>query len=313
MHVHWADPVATVYAPAKLNLFLEILRRRDDGFHEIETLMAPVARWDTLRFEATADPQLNCAARWAISQNSPLFVADQPVEAGAYHALRELPSADNNLALRAVIRLREAAGVRAGGKIELIKRIPMAAGMAGGSSDCAAALVAANIAWGVNWSRERLAPIAAELGSDVPFFLGQHPAVCIGRGEQIAQQENLAPLNFVIVQPPAGLSTAEVYRYCRPASEPRAVGPLLTAWRTGRLAELGKLMFNRLQLAAEQISPWVWQLRNEFDRYDFLGHQLTGSGSAYFGLCQSARHARRLASALRGRGFATAMAVSGAT
>jgi 4-diphosphocytidyl-2-C-methyl-D-erythritol kinase len=312
MHVHWADPVATVYAPAKLNLFLEILQKRADGFHEIETLMAPVARWDTLRFEATVDPQLDCESRWAISQSSPTFVAGQSVDAGAYHALRELPPADNNLALRAVQRLREAAGVHRGGKIELIKRIPMAAGMAGGSSDCAAALVAANIAWGLNWSREQLATIAAELGSDVPFFLGSHPALCSGRGEQIAPQASLAPLNFVIVQPPTGLSTAEVYRYCRPASTPRDVNPLLVAWRAGRLAELGKLLFNRLQAAAEQISPWVWRLRNEFDRYDFLGHQLTGSGSAYFGLCQSARHARRLASALRSRGFATAIAVAGA-
>jgi 4-diphosphocytidyl-2-C-methyl-D-erythritol kinase len=313
MHVHWADPVATVCAPAKLNLFLEILRRRDDGFHEIETLMAPVARWDTLRFRAAADPQLRCETRWAVSQFSPSLVADQAVDTSAYHALRELPPEDHNLALRAVARLREAAGVRAGGAIELIKRIPMAAGMAGGSSDCAAALVAANIAWGLNWSRERLATIAAELGSDVPFFLGHSPAVCSGRGERIAPQARLAPLNFVIVQPPAGLSTAEVYRHCRPAEEPRAVAPLLAAWRAGRLANLGKLLFNRLQAAAEQISPWVWRLRNEFDRYDFLGHQLTGSGSAYFGLCRSARHASRLATALAGRGFATALAVSGAT
>ncbi|HEY2840859.1 MAG TPA: hypothetical protein VGJ26_17010 [Pirellulales bacterium] len=313
MHVHWAEPVVTIFTPAKLNLFLEILRKRDDGFHEIETLMAPVARWDTLRFEATAEPLLRCECRWALTQHFPAVIAGECAQAGARGEPYSLPSEKDNLALRAAARLREAAGVRAGGKIELIKRIPMAAGMAGGSSDCAAALVAASIAWGLNWSRERLAGIGAELGSDVPFFFSQQPAVCSGRGERIAPQLSLAPLYFVIVQPPTGLSTPAVYGHCRPAVEPRRVVPLISAWRSGRLAELGKLLFNRLEAAAEQISPWVGRLRKEFNRYDFLGHQLTGSGSAYFGLCRSARHARRLANALRGRGFATALAVSGVT
>ncbi len=311
MHVHWAEPVVTILAPAKLNLFLEVLQKRDDGYHEIETLMAPVAQWDTLRFQATAAPTIRCDRRWAVPRGSTSFVAGKPVEIGADRALNALPSEADNLALRAAQRLRDASGVRAGGEIELIKRIPMAAGMAGGSSDCAAALVAANIAWGLNWSRERLAEIAAELGSDVPFFFARRPALCSGRGEFVAPQSGLAPLSFVIVQPPAGLSTAAVYRHCRPAAHPRPVASLIAAWRAGRFAELGRQLFNRLEAAAEQISPWIARLRNEFNRYDFLGHQLTGSGSAYFGLCRSNKHARRLAVALRSRGFATALAVSG--
>jgi len=312
MHVHWAKPVVTVLTPAKLNLFLEILRKREDGFHEIQTLMAPIAQWDTLRFQPTDSPSVRCECHWPVARVSPAIVAGQAIEPSS-HAAQALPAESNNLAVRAALALREAAGVRSGAHMELIKRIPMAAGMAGGSSDCAAALVAANIGWGLNWSRERLAEIAGQLGSDVPYFLSQQPALCSGRGEHVAPQAGLAPLNFVIVQPPAGLSTAEVYRHCRPAVAPRSVEPLLSAWRAGRLSELGKQLFNRLEAAAEQISPWVARLRDEFNRYDFLGHQLTGSGSAYFGLCHSAKHARRLAGSLRNRGFTTALAVPGVT
>jgi len=220
---------------------------------------------------------------------------------------------DDNLAVRAARKLREVSGVTAGATIRLVKRIPLEAGLAGGSSDAAAALVAANIAWGLDWPLERLTPIAAELGSDVPFFLQSRPAICRGRGERIEPQERLAPLAFVIAQPPAGLSTAAVYAQCRPAQSPRSTSALVDAWRYGRTAEVGRRLFNRLEEAAARISPWIDRVRNEFNKLDFLGHQMTGSGSGYFGLCRHARHARRLAAALLNRGFTQVFAVAGPT
>ncbi len=299
MHVHRTLPVK-VFAPAKLNLFLEVLGKRTDGFHEIETLMVPVSLCDTLAFQATPGGAIRCTCHWHLARaphNTPP---------------RTFPQlGDDNLAVRAARLLREAAQIEQGATIELVKRVPIEAGLAGGSSDAAAALVAANIGWNLNWPVERLGEVAGQLGSDVTFFLAGGVARCTGRGEQVRLESNLAPLHFVIVQPPAGLSTAEVYRHCRPALAPCRPQALLDAWHRGNMAAVGRLLHNRLEPAAAGLSPWIARLRDEFKRLDFLGHQMTGSGSAYFGLCRHARHARRLAAALRNRGFAQVFAVAG--
>ncbi|MBI2824532.1 MAG: 4-(cytidine 5'-diphospho)-2-C-methyl-D-erythritol kinase [Planctomycetia bacterium] len=299
MHVHRNAPVVTVFAPAKLNLFLEVLGQRADGFHEIETLMVPVALWDTLHFESTADDHLHCDCFWPVSGTRGATAAAAP------------SLGENNLALRAIRLLRERAGAAAGARLRLVKRIPIAAGLAGGSSDAAAALVAANIGWKLDWPRDQLGRVAAELGSDVAFFLQRHPAVCRGRGELVDPRPGLAPLHFVVVQPPVGLSTAEVYKRCQPADAPGQVSGLVAAWRQGRTAEVGRLLVNRLEAAAATLSPWIERLRGAFARFDFLGHQMTGSGSAYFGLCRHARQARILAAALRQLGFPRAFALAG--
>lgn len=300
MHVHRTSPVVTVFAPAKLNLSLEVLGKRTDGFHEIETLMVPVGLCDTLALAPDHSGRIECVCHWHASRVA--------VRAGTVAAAQ---LGDDNLAVRAARRLREAAGLKVGAQMHLVKRVPMEAGMAGGSSDAAAALVAGSIAWGLNWPTERLSEVAAELGSDVAFFLAGRPALCTGRGECVAPVEGLVPLNFVIVKPPTGLSTAEVYRHCRPSAASRSAGALIDAWRRGRLVDVGQLIHNGLEDAAAQISPWIARLRSEFDRLDFLGHQMTGSGSAYFGICRHARHARRLAAALRSRGLAQVFAVAG--
>jgi 4-diphosphocytidyl-2-C-methyl-D-erythritol kinase len=259
--------------------------------------MVPVSLCDTLAFQPGSDSAIHCACHWHYPRTAQ---GSTPAHLG-----------ENNLAVRAARRLREAAGIDAGATMQLVKRVPMEAGLAGGSSDAAAALIAGNVAWGLNWPVERLAEVAAELGSDVPFFLSGRPAVCTGRGEHVTPQADLAPLHFVIVQPPAGLSTAEVYRHCRPPTQPHTAQPLVDAWRAGRAAAVGQLIYNRLEAAADGISPWIARLREEFNKLDFLGHQMTGSGSAYFGICRHARHARRLAAALRSRGFAQVFAVAG--
>jgi 4-diphosphocytidyl-2-C-methyl-D-erythritol kinase len=190
-----------------------------------------------------------------------------------------------------------------------VKRIPAASGLAGGSSDAAAALVAANLGWQLNWPREQLAPLAAELGSDVPFFLGQGPAVCRGRGEIMEPVAGLAPLSFVIVRPPVGLSTPAVYRACRPAVEPRHAEPLVDSLRRGDLGTAAKHFHNALQIAAEGLCDWIARLKQEFAALGCLAHQMSGSGSAYFGLCRHARHARRIAASLRSRGVGQVYAV----
>jgi 4-diphosphocytidyl-2-C-methyl-D-erythritol kinase len=163
----------------------------------------------------------------------------------------------------------------------------------------------ANRAWELNWPIEQLAPIAAEIGSDVPFFLYGGPALCFGRGERVTRYSKVPRRWFVIVKPPTGISTAEVYKSHDRLSEyanrqdPLDVMTAAAAYGTNGILNAGRWMFNRLQPAAAAVSPWVERLQNAFGRLGFLGHQLSGSGSAYFGVCRHAQHARRLATILR--------------
>jgi 4-diphosphocytidyl-2-C-methyl-D-erythritol kinase len=278
-----------VRSPAKLNLFLEVLGKRADGFHELETLMVPVNLYDLLEFAPADSGEIELACERF------------PSAGKAAEETSRLPEGSDNLVVRAVRLLADRAGVQAGARMKLWKRIPVAAGMAGGSSDAAAALLAANAGWRLDWPRERLLPLAAELGSDVPFFLGTGPAVCRGRGERIERTAGLGHLHFVVVAPPVGLSTAAVFRCCRPALAPRPLAPLLEALRAGDLMVAGRSLFNRLEPAAVELSPWIERLRNEFAQSGFIGHQMSGSGTSYFGLCHNLAHARRAASRLRGR------------
>ena len=295
MHLRTLHETIEIAAPAKVNLFLEVLGRRADGYHELETLMVPIDRYDTLRFTPQAGLQLTLACDTAAIDGR--VETSTPSLPSA--ACEQLPTGDENLVLKAVRRLRDRAGIEMGGHLHLTKRIPLAAGLAGGSSDAAAALAAANQAWRLDWPHERLAEIAAEIGSDVPFFLARGAAVCRGRGERIERCGTLGTLHFVVVKPPAGLSTAAVFKACQPASQPHGVEQLLVALRRGRLAEAGALFHNRLQSAARSISPWIDRLAMEFARLPVLGHQMSGSGTSYFGLCASATLARRVAARLR--------------
>ncbi len=211
MDVHRQATSTIVRAPAKLNLFFEVLAKRSDGYHEIETLMVPVSLYDTLVASSESSGRVSLECHWAA-----------PGE--ATDALGQLPAERENLAVKAVELLRLRAGVDRGLALKLIKRIPSAAGLGGGSSDAAAALLAANAVWDLDWTRSALAAVGAEIGSDVPFFLGRGAAICRGRGEKIEPIAGLGNLHFVVVRPPDGLSTAKVYAHCRlPADPPRSV------------------------------------------------------------------------------------------
>ncbi len=284
-----------VLAPAKLNLFLEVLGRRADGFHELETLMVPICLYDTLTFhdDPAGDLRLDC--RWAPGLPSILW--------------EPLPGGDDNIALRAVKLLRREAGIQRGAMLQLIKRIPSAAGLGGGSSDAAAALIAANCGWGLNWPSERLHELAAQLGSDVPFFLGRGPAICRGRGERIEPLAALAPLDVVVVCPPEGLSTAAVYRQCRAADEPRSVAAIAAPMARGDRRGLVAGLFNRLEEAARQLSGWIGRAIDALSRGGCLAARMSGSGSSCFGVCANVRHARRVASLLRARGWSRTFAL----
>jgi 4-diphosphocytidyl-2-C-methyl-D-erythritol kinase len=288
MQIHHTPVEVIVQAPAKLNLFFEVIAKRSDGYHEIETLMYPVTLFDTLRFSPKSSGNIDFQCEMSLGLSS-IKATDG----------RDIPLDNSNLAVRAVELLREHAGISAGAKLELIKRIPTAAGLGGGSSDAAAALSAANLAWKLNWPLNKLASLGAKLGSDVPFFFASGPAICRGRGEHVEPVGTLSMLHFVIVRPPVGLGTEAVYKVCRPAEIPLSVMPLINALKQGNKCEAGRMLFNRLLPAASIVTSWIDRLQREFQGLDCLGHGLSGSGSSYFGLCRHARHARRIARRLQ--------------
>lgn len=285
-----------VHAPAKLNLFFEVLGKRPDGFHDIETLVVPIDCWDTLRMARRNDGQVRLTC----------------VQVGSRRGsgrCEDVPGGPENLVVRAVELLRQRAGVKCGAEVRLVKRIPPAAGLGGGSSDAAAALAGANALWHLGWSKCALAQLGAELGSDVPLFFAPGAAICRGRGEQVEPVAMRGTLHFVVVRPPEGLSTAAVYAACQPGRPPRSVAPAWEALKSGNLGQLGKALFNRLEPAAESLCPWIGRLRSELSREDCLASRMTGSGTCCFGLCRHAAHARRVAKRLQAKGWAMAWAV----
>lgn len=301
MRVRIASDRIEVQAPAKINLFLEVLARRADGYHEIETHMTPVGVYDTLSLEATSGPEIRLNSRWAAG----LRAGASGGEAG----LGDLPPAEKNIVYKAASLLQERSGCAQGAEIRLVKRIPSAAGLGGASSDAAAALVAANLAWGLGWTDEQLLRLAAELGSDIPFFLGRASAICRGRGEQI---EPIGPvhMHIVVARPPTGLSTPQVYRACRPAEQPARLSDLQAGLGKGSWSQVKLSLVNRLEEPARQLTPWIARLRRELDQAGSLAGQMSGSGSSCFGICHSRRHARRTASRLRSRNVGMVMATT---
>ncbi|MEJ7638409.1 MAG: 4-(cytidine 5'-diphospho)-2-C-methyl-D-erythritol kinase [Singulisphaera sp.] len=250
-----------VLAPAKLNLFLEVLGRRPDGYHEVETLMVAVDLFDRLTFRENPSGEITLRCDDA-----------------------SLPTGSENLVVRAAERLRDDSG-RGAGRIDLRKSIPAGAGWPG-VERCGGRAGRTGSALGPADPPERLDALAGGLGSDVPFFLKAGAAICRGRGERVEGVELPKALHFALICPPIGQSTAEVYRNVTPPDRPRPIGPVLDALARGETTSLGRLLFNRLQPIAEAINPALSRVRDALaDLLPSLdGSLMSGSGSAYFGL-----------------------------
>lgn len=299
MIVKRAGLLTVVWTPAKLNLFLEVLHRRGDGYHEIETLMSPIAWRDTLYFVPDQSGRVTLDCQWTLGIEARRNCRRASASGKPY---AHLPPADDNLVMRAVKLLQAEAGVASGARIQLRKRIPAAAGLGGASSDAAAALVAANLGWKLEWPLERLCKLAARLGSDIPFFLLSKPAICRGRGERIESIDCRGVQHNVIVKPATGLSTAAVYRQCRVPAEPKQIEPLQAALTQGA-GRASRYFFNRLAEPAAMLSPELANLKGELERIGQCSVFMSGSGTSHFVPCRNARHARRVAARARGRGL----------
>jgi 4-diphosphocytidyl-2-C-methyl-D-erythritol kinase len=271
-----------VLAPAKLNLFLEVLGKRPDGYHEIESMMVAVSLSDSLTFRDDPSGQISLRC-------------SEPT----------LPVGGENLVVMAAERLKASVGGLRGARIVLEKAIPAESGLAGGSSDAAATLMALDRLWDLRLPRERLRALAGEIGSDVAFFIHGPAAVCRGRGERVEAVPHKESYHFVLVRPPVGVSTADVYRRVVPPEKPRPLGPILAALSDGDLAELGRSLFNRLQSVAEGFLPELARVKDALASLGPLlsGYAMSGSGSAYFGLCPDSSSAIRAAEILKTLGL----------
>jgi len=270
-----------VRAPAKLNLALAVLARRSDGFHEIESLVAPVTLHDTLRVRACAEPGIGLTVRFGgrlATRPGAALAGDVPVDA-------------TNLVVRAAAALAREAGLGHDGdvpglRIDLVKRIPSGSGLGGGSSDAAAVLLAAARVWGIDWPRSRLA------------------AIVRGRGERVEPVPGIPPLHAVIARPEAALATAAVYARCTPDGGLRGGSDRLAeALAAGRFRLSAALMHNSLEPPARVLCPAVDRLLHDFARMGAVRPLLTGSGSAVFAVVRTAPEARRLAARLEMAGW----------
>lgn len=268
-----------IRAPAKVNLGLEVLRRREDGYHEICTLFQAVSIYDRIGLRRR---------RRGIALHCPGVDCDT----------RE------NLAWKAADLLLSRRDARGGIEIDIRKGIPAGGGLGGGSSDAAAVLAGGCRLMGLRLSEEELVEAAASLGSDVPFFLRSGAAVGRGRGEVLEHLVDPPPDVAVLVYSPGvPVSTAEVYRRCRPRLT-RRVSPLtilLRHWEEGRPEGLGRAVFNDLEDTVLGVHPPLRAARDAIRGSGCTGAQVTGSGSCLFGIYPSRARADRAARQLRRR------------
>lgn len=255
-------------AYAKLNVFLRVLGRRDDGYHDVETLLLPISLADHVTVES--------AEKLTLSLEGP--------------AAGGVPADDTNLALRAARALAAEAGgaQRRGTQITIEKRIPVAAGLGGGSADAATTLLLLDELWGTGMGRDGLARLAAEVGSDVPAMLLGEPAYVRGRGE-IVEPVLLQTTTWVVKPFAFGVSSGDAYEWW---DEGAATGPdpgaLIAAAEAGNDELLGSALYNDLQGPVASRHPEISETASAFVDAGALGAVMSGSGPTVVALCSFA-------------------------
>ncbi|KEO83135.1 4-(cytidine 5'-diphospho)-2-C-methyl-D-erythritol kinase [Tumebacillus flagellatus] len=269
----------TEKAQAKINLTLDVLHKRPDGYHEVEMVMQTVDLSDHLQFQERADAEI------VLTCTAPYIPLDQ-----------------RNLVYQAAHLMRETYGIEKGIHIHIEKRIPVAAGLAGGSSDAAATLRGLNRLWKLGLSLDELAVLGAKIGSDVPFCIYGGTAIARGRGEQIERLPSVSPTWVVLVKPPIAVSTADVYGRLR-ADEiehhPDTAG-MVHALTTGDVKQISAGLGNVLENVTFAMYPEVERLKQQLLKFGAQGALMSGSGPTLFALVEREQKAVRICNALRG-------------
>ena len=301
------DTIARTRPPAKLNLFLEVLRKREDGFHDIDTVMVPIDWRDELQLRRRQHPGIELSVDWIPSRHEVAAEFGLQPDSDAAKDLLAIPNDQNNLVYQALERFAAEFSVSGGFNCMLGKSIPAGAGMGGASSDAASALMCAAQLCDVAHDDDRLISIAAEIGSDVPFFMGcpSRPSPTMtagratGRGERIEPVELKSALDFIVVYPPIAVSTGQVYANCLVPHSPKTAGTLAEALRTGDNQAIESSLLNRLTPAAKKIAPQIGEILESMWHGGVRTCQLTGSGSACFAIISSSNEATTIEQQIR--------------
>jgi 4-diphosphocytidyl-2-C-methyl-D-erythritol kinase len=264
-------------ARAKVNLFLRVLGSRNDGYHEVETAVLPLSLADRLEVHAASDQSFR-------TLSLALEVTGEPA------LVRAVPVDESNLVLRAADVLARTIEAKGFADVLLEKRIPVAAGLGGGSADAAATLHALNDLWGSGLRHEELRAVGAEVGSDVPALLANRPVLARGRGELVEPLE-LPSMRWVLMTFPFGVSTRDAYGWWD--QEEGRTGPdptdLLDAARDGAVEEMGRLLFNDLEQGVLRHHPEIGAAKNRLLDAGAAGVVLCGSGPTIAGLVRPGR------------------------
>lgn len=274
------------HSPCKINLLLNVLGKRRDGFHELEMVMYPVGVFDTLYLERTSEPGI------VLTCNDP-----------------QLPVDSTNLVFRAASRFMEEAQADGGIRIRLEKRIPLAAGLGGGSSNAAHTLSGMNELLGGPLTSEKLFEIAAAIGSDVPFFLQAGPASVFGRGERVIPHSPFQVFDgiwFILIHPGFGISTAWAYQQLSNFPDvlngkPGRVDAFLKAVELGDIEQIGVSLYNSLEAPALRKYPILALYQDFLKDCGALGALMSGSGSTTFALVHGEEKAREIVDRFRER------------
>jgi 4-diphosphocytidyl-2-C-methyl-D-erythritol kinase len=267
-----------IKAPAKINLTLDVLNKRSDGYHEVEMIMTTIDLSDRIGLSETTDGEIRI-----ISQN------------------RFVPDDQRNLAFQAAKVLKEKFHINQGVSITIDKMIPVAAGLAGGSSDAAATLRGLNKLWNLGLTLDEIAEIGSEIGSDVSFCVYGGTALAKGRGEKITHLP--APPNcwVILAKPSIGVSTADVYRNLNLESiqHPNSQA-MIQAIKQGDYQSVCKEIGNALESVTLKMHPEVQHIKEQMFRFGADAVLMSGSGPTVFGLVQYDSRLQRIYNGLRG-------------
>ncbi len=271
----------TLTAPAKINWFLNILGKRNDGFHEIQSLIQKITLYDVLRFSSLEETVVPGIPDGLTSSNNIVLETSAPI------------TAEQNLIYKAAMRLKSRYGIEKGAVIHLKKNIPMGAGLGGGSSDAAAALQGLNKLWSLGLTTKELYGTAEEIGSDVPFFLSGSLSYVYGRGEKLIPRNALRPLDILLVKPSFDVSTGWVYKnFAILTKKVGKVNNIEHFIHNIERAELNGItgdLSNDLELVTVSSFPVIAEIKERLRRKGAVFSLMSGSGSTVFGVFESRR------------------------
>jgi len=265
-----------IFAPAKINLFLNVLGKREDNYHEIETILQKIELYDTIILEEKDEGiELECG---------------------------QVPG-EENLAYKATNLLRQELGIKKGVKIKIEKNIPIAAGLGGGSSDAAATLIGLNKLWQIGLEQNDLLTLASKIGADVPFFIFKEGlALGTGIGSIITPLPPLPQFWLILICPKIKISTTKVYKNLKFILTNEVIESKIiqNVFKEGNIEKISKLLYNTLEKIVFPKYPVIKRLKDELLHAGALGALMSGSGSSIFGMVKTKIEAINIYNKLKG-------------